>query len=499
MDLILFFGLMLASVIIVYFTPVVLSRIFFLIILLFIYISKKDYFWIAFLFVLNDAPGRLFSAFSNPEGLDYATASKSLPFFEFGGIRISFMDLFLLVLLIKALTSGKPNNFIFKNDFKFLLIFFIIAILYSFVFKVQATNIIYTIRKVLPWILIIFIPKKFAFDDFNKLDRLIFPFVFLAFASQVYTFITGHYLIDFFTGGISVRADALEWSEEGGYRAGDSAFVLFYCLHKGFFYFFSKEKKFSDKYITLIILISVLSIFLTATRGWIIAVIIVTLLTLYQNSNRVNILRIFSILLSGILFVFILLLVFPGFDKQSEFVINRVYTISAIAEGDLSAGGTLSRLTERAPAVMREAMKSPLFGYGFSSNFYYFADIHVGHPTMLLNVGVLGFIIFTFIFFKWLYVLVKWAKNKMIQAVYGNAVLVFSSSLIFIYILHSSSQTAWGFYITVEQTIISICLLLTSFSAIIQHQAKLVKPKNSGIHGNTMDETYTTSARLPYQ
>jgi hypothetical protein len=476
-DMIRFFLLLVFSVTIVYFTPVILSRIFFLILLLFIFISKKDYFWVAFLFVLNDAPGRLFSNFDNPDAMDYTTVAKSLPFFEFGGMRVSFLDLFMLVLLLKVLIGGRPNHFIFKNDFKFLLVFFIIVILYSFVFKIEVTNLVYTIRKVLPWILIIFIPKKFAFGDFIKFDRLIFPFVFLAFASQVYTFITGHYLIDFFTGGISVRADALEWSEEGGYRAGDSAFILFYCLHKGFFYFFSKEKKFSDKYTTLVILLSVLSIFLTATRGWIIAVVVVTLLTLYQNSNRVNILRILSILLSGILFVFILFLVFPGFDKQSEFVINRVYTISAIAEGDLSAGGTLSRLTDRAPAVMGVWVQSPLFGYGFSRIFYRYADIHVGQPTMLLNVGIFGFLIFTFIFFKWLYILVKWAKNKMIQATYGNAALVFSSSLIFIYILHSSSQTAWGFYITVEQTTISICLLLTSFSAIVQQQTKLIKPK----------------------
>jgi hypothetical protein len=474
-DLFLFFGLILASVLIVYFSPVVLSLIFFLILLLLIFFSKKDYFWVAFLFILNDAPGRLFSTFSNPDGSDYSTVAKSLPFLELGGIKISFMDLFLLVLLFKALTSGKPNNFIFKNDFKFLMVFFVIVILYSFLFRVEPTNIVYSIRKILPWVLIIFIPKKFAFDDFKKLDRLIFPFVFLAFASQVYTFITGHYLLDSFTGGISVRAEALEWSEEGGYRAGDSAFVLFYCFIKGLFYFFSKEKEFPDKYVILVIFTSVLSIFLVASRGWNGSILIVLLLTIFQNGNRISFNRIIIFVLSFIFLIFVLFATFPGFDNQSSFVINRLFTVTKIAEGDYTAGGTLSRITERTPVVMNAFTQSPVFGFGFSTIFYRWGDVHVGHPTMLLNVGIFGFIIFTFIFFKWLFYLFQHARTRLIRDRYGNAALVFSSSLIFIYILHSTGQSSWGFYIPYEQTIISICILLTFFSALIQNQANLIK------------------------
>jgi hypothetical protein len=101
-----------------------------------------------------------------------------------------------------------------------------------------------------------------------------------------------------------------------------------------------------------------------------------------------------------------------------------------------------------------------------------------GHPTMLLNVGIIGFIIFTVIFFKWLYYLVKIAKNKMIQAAYGNAALVFSSSLIFIYTVHSSSVSTWGFYSNAT-SIIPLCLLLSSFNAIILHQIDLNKTLNS--------------------
>jgi hypothetical protein len=85
------------------------------------------------------------------------------------------------------------------------------------------------------------------------------------------------------------------------------------------------------------------------------------------------------------------------------------------------------------------------------------------------------------IILKWLYQIILTARKKTIKDEYGNAVMVFSSSLVFIYIIHSTSQTCWGFYMPLEQSVIAICMSLTSFNAVIHHREDLIKTNNTGI------------------
>ena len=49
---------------------------------------------------------------------------------------------------------------------------------------------------------------------------------------------------------------------------------------------------------------------------------------------------------------------------------------------------------------MNKFYESPIFGFGYSQDYYEYADLHVGNQTLLLNGGIIGFFIFMFF---WLY------------------------------------------------------------------------------------------------
>ena len=113
---------------------------------------------------------------------------------------------------------------------------------------------------------------------------------------------------------------------------------------------------------------------------------------------------------SKIALVFIVLisivLTIPKINLQILQVVERTLTMEDLAKGDLTAGGSLSRLTERGPRVMKKFYEQPVLGYGFSEEYYKFLDGHVGNQSLLLNGGIIGFIIisyFHFIIFSLLY------------------------------------------------------------------------------------------------
>lgn len=426
--------------------PFILNQLFFIIILIAAYNSKKDYFWLALFFVFLDAPGRLFA------GGDLSD-TKRLAFYNLSsGITFQFSDLFIAVFILKLIQKKEIITTIFKKDFKFLIVFGFFILLYSFLFGINTTNLISSIRILASWFLF-FIVAKFILteEDFLKFNRLIFPFVFLALASQFYSYLFGNYFA-YTMKGITFREDLLLLSSvtqgtDEALRAADSSLILIYAFSLAFFYLISKSNYFSKKYLLYIISTAFLSVFLSATRGWILAFLIMSLLIFISSKRNKNIIFFYGIRI--VLLMLVLTLFVPAFQIQISNVFMRFETIASLAKGDMTAGGTLQRLDVRGPRVLGKFSENPVLGWGFSNQYFEFADRHVGQYTMLLNIGIIGFIIFNLIFLKWCIKIYDTARKKAVVRTYGvNSVKVFMFALIGMYIIHSTSAMSWGFEIS---------------------------------------------------
>ena len=105
-------------------------------------------------------------------------------------------------------------------------------------------------------------------------------------------------------------------------------------------------------------------VFLSATRGWIISLSLILLLAfilaLPRNTKQITGL--------GLTLALFFLLGFSNskIRDQAVYSFKRLSTLEAFTEGDISAEGTLYRLSVRGPKVMSKWEEDPIFGWDFS-------------------------------------------------------------------------------------------------------------------------------------
>jgi len=453
------------SILAVYYLPLLLNQLIFLVFLFLAYRSKKDYFWIAFFFILIDTPGRLF------QGGELTDIQRTAFYPITSGVVLTFNELFIFIYLFKTFVKKRKYHFVFKNDFVFLLFYTFIVLIYSLILGMSTDIIIATYRILLPWSIIYIITKLFIKEsDFDNFNRLLFPIVFLALISQAFSYLTGNYL-SYFLKGVSFDSDSLMIGAlaEKASRAADSSLILIYCFTQALFYLFSKRQVFSRIYLYLIISISVFSVFLSATRGWIIAFLFILLIVFITSRKSKNIKYIISIGVVVFIVIAMSSVFFPMVNVQIKNVTNRMNTIAALAEGDITAEGTLSRLDVRSPLVMNKFKESPIIGYGFSKEYFEHCDGHVGHQNILLNVGIIGYIILNFFYFKWCIRIYRFSGLQSTKLKYGqDAIRILCYALIAMYIIHSLSVQSWGWHI-VTSKILFYSLLFAFFNIVYKH------------------------------
>lgn len=447
-----FLGLFVLAIFFVYKAPFILNQFFFIAILILTFISKKDYFWIAFFFLLIDAPGRLFA------GGDITDVHRLAFYKVFAGITINFTDLYFLAMIIKLIKHKKNYYFKFKKDIIFILAFGFFIVIYSLILGTSGQNIVQSMRILLGWSLFFIIPRFILTDeDYDRLLKLLYPVVFLAIISQLYSYISGNYFAYFLKGETFDSRYLLIEGDEGLSRAAESSIILLFCFVNALFNIYSNNRIFNKPYLYFVISLSLISVVLSATRGWILCYILIIILSFIFISESKRMLKI----IASVSLVFLILsILYPPLLRQLQASYERMQTIQSLAGGDLTAQGTLQRLDERGPAVLSIFYEKPLLGWGFSDNYFSFVDPHVGHHSLLLNVGILGFIIFNILFIKWCININK-IKKLMIQ-VNGNkmkSINIFIFILLGVFVIHSSSAQAWGFDIKIGSLILYSLIL----------------------------------------
>tara|TARA_B100001059_G_C17798529_1_gene564668 strand:+ start:430 stop:1875 length:1446 start_codon:yes stop_codon:yes gene_type:complete len=459
-----FWSLWLFLVFIVYFSPsLIINFVFLILIFLMIYKKKYNYFWIALWFTLLNSPGNFFAGGQ----LDDIRQLPSISYGPYGFDIEKFLPVFFLA---KVIYHKKRENalFVFRKDMFFLLIIFLIYLIISPFFGMDIGNLLNTIFILFYLTLFYTIPVLLSHESIINLDRLLFTVVIVAFASQLFSFITGNYWIDFFKS----TGDSNRYSEGLVSRAIFSPYIILYTFHKSFFYLYQKQKIFTSKYLSIIITISLLSIFLSATRGWIIGAFFSLFLMFIFLNNTVNLRKLLGLIIFGTIIVSISILSIPKVNKQFEQAYDRFSTITKLKGGDVTMDGSLYRVTNRAPIMLEPFYKSPFIGYGFSETYWEKKDQHIGHLMLLLNLGVIGYLIIMFYFIKWFFKILRLSnKNKLIKIYFGNSPKVIAFGLLFILIIHSTSHYFIGFDIEIAP-LFSFVLFISTFNGIVSHVKK---------------------------
>ncbi len=210
------------------------------------------------------------------------------------------------------------------------------------------------------------------------------------------------------------------------------------------FYLSSAKKIFSEKYLYLILIIAFFSILLTATRGWIVAyafALIIYSVFIYKKPTFVLRLVLPLIFISSVIYFS------PVIQAQIVGVTNRVSTLGLILKGDMTAGGTVKRISEYTPALLNVFYKSPVLGWGFSDVFWINKNGHAGQANLLMNVGITGFILFIYLWFK--LITVPYKINMRLKKLnpYKNGVLVLIIGFLIFFILHNTSGQQFQYII----------------------------------------------------
>ena len=128
-----------------------------------------------------------------------------------------------------------------------------------------------------------------------------------------------------------------------------------------------------------------------------------------------------------------------------SYSVDRFMTVSKVIEGDATAGGTLSRLSERGPRVMKHFYENPIFGFGFSDKMYDYYDGHVANYSLLMQSGIVGFVILYVLIVSLIYRMLVFYLILSPRNGYKLIVLSMAICLMGMIIIHLTSQQMFGF------------------------------------------------------
>jgi len=416
--------------------PQLIIKLIFLFLLLIIFFSKNDIFWLSWFFIICSNPGRLFST-------GYAVDLYRLPMYRIGaGSAIAFDELFLIIYIIKAFIKKDKHYFIFGNYFIFIIIYGIFTILYSFSINMNIDSLILSIRTIMRWIWVLLIPEFiYDSDKLAKTFQLIAPFIFIATILLFYTHITGFYLHDILSGEYKITNLV---TSTGLIRVFDSYSILMFGLVMALFYICSENQYFNRTYLNLLIVCSIINIFLSATRGWILGLIILLCSIFFMRGFKFIKQIIMALLIMGLI-IFFVNMFYPSIINQISLSFERLKTIQYIFRGDPTAGGTLSRLTVRGPRLMALFRERPLLGFGFSIDFFKNWDMHLGNQAILFQGGIIGYLIWMIIFLLICLIIYVYGQKPYVKYKIKNGSMVFILAMLAIFEEHSTSGQMWGF------------------------------------------------------
>jgi len=469
-DILIFLSLILASIFIHYYLPSLLGYIWFILLLIGFLISKNryNYLWIVLFLLLFSSPGYLF----------YERGIYNLPIISLPGFdrAIIYSELFAILAIIKALIYPVKQNIFYREPLLILIGYSIFLLFLGLIMGMGIFTFLKSIRYFFPILLLLLLPRLIPYHNVPNTIVLLFISAIILVFAQYFDVIFG-YPIAFILGETKIMFSGQEVGEDlrtfdvtiGPVRTIYGPFILLLSIVSGIAILVEKKVKLEPLYIYIVISIATLGILTSAVRGWVIGVALIFSGIAYIKKYN------FGIYLFTILLILIVLLSVPNISLQIEQAINRIMTIESLVKGDLTADGTLKRLTERGPRVMNKYWQSPIFGFGFSDEYYEYSDSHVGNQTLLLNGGAIGYAIFLYFILFFLY------RYYIIYKIYNiKSMFIFICGLLALFTIHSTSRMIFGYSLNVE-TAISLSLFFF-FSDYFLKKPFIIQNENNSYH-----------------
>ncbi|UCH92191.1 MAG: O-antigen ligase family protein, partial [Candidatus Aminicenantes bacterium] len=391
-----------------------------------------------------------------------------------------FYDFFFIVAFLKALLKGKPTKLILKKPLLYLLFYLIFLFIISFfVYGMNFELISSTLRKFTVFTLFISFPfLVYRKEDFFKFMHLVFPIIFLIIFAEFFHLFTGNRLYYFIIG--EGTSSIIQLQESKGYYdfiRPTSIGVMLVLFSFIFTLFLIEKKDYPGKkfYLYLILILSLLASFITATRSWIVMFAIVSLFyLLFVVEKRARLL--FQVFLITLI-LFLSYLFIPRFDYSVDNSLRRLSTIEDLIQGDVTAGGTLQRIDKRLPRVLEGFEQNPILGWGFSETYRKYSDGHVGTFNLLLQVGIIGLILFVNLWINYLKMIFFTRKRLSKSNVLKNPLLVLVIAFLGILILQLTQFVFFSYDLLKDVTYFII--LFISFSEFFVKEA-LKEEKKGG-------------------
>jgi len=393
--------------------------------LLSFYLSKsKSYLYAIVVMVILDYPG----------GFYWNTTTSVL---KFGNFRLSLAELFSMVAVVKYGLHFNKHIVPFIKPYRLFFVVFVTAIVIGgfegYVLSDTEGSGYGVLASLFRMILLypLFLTMPRIYSSRYQVDRtidLLGVIVIVNLLFQIYHIAIGRPIAYGFTGFGSIRDTAQL------IRPVYGIYISFVLLI--FSIFRIAQQKGRGPWSYIFVLLSYGSIFIGATRGWMLASSFVILASwfLVKGMKSSDLFRYYSLPL-----LLVLLLSQIGVVKnQVARSFDRFSTLELVLEGDVTAGGTNSRLTERHYPVISKFFEKPILGWGFSATGAGVYDVHVGNQSMLMASGLLGSFLIIFSIF-WIAAIIgvgtrNYSTNESMRG-YG----VFVVSIGGLFIIHSTS------------------------------------------------------------
>lgn len=363
------------------------SRIFFLSLLVFFVLSKKDYFWFAFFFIIAQGPGYFFS--------DYAASSQyRLPFYNFvAGMSFTPIDFFVVIALVKALLLGKRSPIQLKLPLLLLLSYVAFSlVITSSIYGLNVDIIAWNMR----WLFYYSTIISFRYLARNKKEVysfiiLVLPLTFFILFTQAYFIVTGNEFINLFSPGYRSLASIVLTGVVRPYIGGEV--LVFFCYAFAMVMLVNREWRSLGVLLYLVITVAFISVIISATRQWFVVFSFILLGYVVIARKRffswLGIIAVIFALLGVLTYTNILP---SNVQFQSSWL--RIQQIFDIARGNIHAVDTAdNRLFNQLPIILGAIKQNPVIGYGFTAVTMYYYDNDLGFVNTILMFGCAGFLL----------------------------------------------------------------------------------------------------------
>jgi hypothetical protein len=367
-------------------------------------------------------------------------------------ISFSILDLFLIVAFVKALVRGKKITVV--DVFKIKKIVYIIPyiLVTSFFYGITLKLFLnQTVRGLFFYTLLFSLPALISNKkEIYKFMLMFFPFVFIEIFAQMYTIRTGNEFANLFNpGSVSEIYNSLTGDIRAiptGYIVMRLAFVFAFVLLE------CKDVMVPRIYLLLVIVLSISSVIIAATRSAIVMLIFIFIsYFIFVAKRKPNI--VIQVFITGAVLLMLL-------DVVNVFNLNSILGSSYdrfigavyVEEGSVKTADSFdNRVSNRLP-VLFEAIKGSLFvGYGFSDYYFIYYDGHLGGVLIgILQVGIFGYLVYIIfivnIFRKCFFYIRKFSDNNQYKSQIKVFVICFFGYMIVnltvdpIYVLNTSMR-----------------------------------------------------------